>query len=303
MFMDRLTLVVMAAGMGSRYGGLKQIDPMGPNGETLVEYSVYDAIRAGFEKVVFIIRREFADAFKGQIGDRFRGRIEVAYVYQELDDLPPPFSVPEGRVKPWGTGQAILVCKEEVDGPFMIQNADDYYGAEAYRVMADGLKQLPLDRFEGCMVGFDTVKTLSLNGAVTRGVCFAEGGYLTRVEERQEVELNREGILQFRQGDQTVAMAGDEICSLNLWGFSPSFFPELERRFVTFLEEQGSELKSEWLLPLIVDELIQEGKLKVKVLNSPDSWYGVTYPEDKPTVVAKLRELHDAGLYPQPLWP
>jgi len=297
------TLVIMAAGMGSRYGGLKQIDPMGPNGETLIEYSVYDAIRAGFSKVVFIIRNDFSDAFKESIGSKFDGKIEVAYAYQELDDLPEGFSVPEGRNKPWGTGQAILACKDVVDAPFAVQNADDYYGTEAYQVIAKELSEQSPESTDSCMVGFETQKTLSPNGSVSRGICEVnEEGYLTSVVERLKIERNAEGVIQCFDTEPPFNMNGDEICSMNFWGFTPPFFKALEARFSTFLKERGTEMKSEWLIPSIVDEMIQAGETRVKVLRSRDSWFGVTYPNDKPTVVGELKTMHDAGKYPSNLW-
>ena len=205
------TLVIMAAGMGSRYGGLKQIDPMGPGGQTLIEYSVYDAIRAGFGKIVFIIRQEFATAFEEQVGARFSDRIEVAYAFQELTDLPAGFSVPEGRVKPWGTGQAILSCKDVVDTPFTVQNADDYYGTEAYQVIADELRDMKVQSTDSCMVGFEIQNTLSDHGFVSRGICEASGGYMTSVVERLKIERNADGIIQYFEGDAAVDMSGDEI--------------------------------------------------------------------------------------------
>lgn len=296
------TVVIMAAGMGSRYGGLKQIDPMGPNGEALMEYSVFDAIRAGFGKVVFIIRKDFADAFKEKVGSKFEGRIEVTYAYQELDALPEGFSVPEGREKPWGTGQAILACKDVVDGPFSVQNADDYYGIEAYKVIAEELVTLSADSTDSCIIGFETKNTLSANGSVTRGVCDAEDGYLTSVVERAKIERNADGVVQYFEGDQAVDMTGDEICSMNFWGFTPTLFDVLSEKFVDFLKEKGGEMKSEWLIPTIVDEMIKEGKTRVKVLSSSDKWFGVTYPDDKPSVVAALKAMHDSGKYPAKLW-
>jgi len=296
------TVVIMAAGMGSRYGGLKQIDPMGPNGETLMEYSVYDAIRAGFGKVVFIIRKDFAEAFKNSVGSKFDGKIEVAYAYQELADLPDGFSVPEGREKPWGTGQAILACKDVVDTPFSVQNADDYYGVEAYKVIAAELQDMDIAGSDSCMVGFEIQNTLSVHGSVSRGVCKTTDGYLSSIVERLTIERNADGVIQFCEGAAATAMTGEEICSMNFWGFTPNFFQALEARFAAFLEAEGSELRSEWLIPPIIDEMIKDGETRVKVLSSHDSWFGVTYPNDKPGVVAELKAMHDAGKYPVKLW-
>jgi hypothetical protein len=296
------TLVIMAAGMGSRYGGLKQIDPMGPRGETLIEYSVYDAIRAGFGKVVFIIRKEFATAFKEQVGAKFSDRIEVAYAFQELTDLPAGFSVPEGRVKPWGTGQAILACKDAVDTPFTVQNADDYYGTEAYQVMADELRQLDVQSRDSSLVGFEICNTLSDHGFVSRGICEVADGYMTSVVERLKIERNAAGVIQYFEEGVAIDMTGDEICSMNFWGFTPPFFNALEKRFSSFLEAEGSELKSEWLIPYIIDDMIKSGETRIKALSSHDAWFGVTYPADKPVVVAELLAMHEAGKYPANLW-
>lgn len=296
------TLVIMAAGMGSRYGGLKQIDPMGPSGETLIEYSVYDALRAGFGKVVFIIRKDFSTAFKDAVGSRFEGRIEVGYAYQELDALPEGFSVPSGREKPWGTGQAILACKEVVDTPFAVQNADDYYGAEAFKVMAQELQGMASKSTDSCMVGFELQNTLSPNGSVSRGICEVKDGYLESVVERLTIARNAEGGVQDSGTGSLINMTGKEICSMNFWGFTPKFFQALESRFAAFLTAQGMEMKSEWFIPSIVDEMIHAGETRVKVMSSQDSWFGVTYPDDKATVAGELKAMHDAGKYPDALW-
>lgn len=296
------TLVIMAAGMGSRYGGLKQIDPMGPDGETLIEYSVYDALRAGFGKVVFIIRKDFSEAFKEAVGNRFAGKIEVGYAYQELDALPEGFSVPEGREKPWGTGQAILACKDVVDTPFAVQNADDYYGAEAFMAIAKELQGMAADSSDSCMVGFELQNTLSPNGSVSRGICEVKGGYLESVVERLTIARNADGVVQDSGTGSLIDMTGKEICSMNFWGFTPNFFPALESRFAAFLTAQGMEMKSEWFIPSIVDEMIRSGETRVKVLSSHDSWFGVTYPDDKATVAGELKAMHEAGKYPARLW-
>ena len=296
------TLVIMAAGMGSRYGGLKQIDPMGPSGETLIEYSVYDALRAGFGKVVFIIRKDFSDAFKEVVGSRFEDRIEVDYAYQELDDLPAGFSVPAGREKPWGTGQAILACKNVVDTPFAVQNADDYYGAAAFAVISKELQGMTADSTDSCMVGFELQNTLSPNGYVSRGICEVENGCLASVVERLKIERNAGGVVQDSGTGSLIDMTGEEICSMNFWGFTPKFFQALEARFAAFLETHGTEMKSEWFIPSIVDEMINAGETRVKVLSSHDSWFGVTYPDDKDTVAGELKAMHDAGTYPEALW-
>ena len=296
------TLVIMAAGMGSRYGGLKQIDPVGPGGETLIEYSVYDAIRAGFGKVVFIIRKDFSDAFKEVVGSRFAGRIEVDYAYQELNALPEGFSVPTGREKPWGTGQAILACSGVVDSPFAVQNADDYYGAEAFAVISRELQGMASESTDSCMVGFELQNTLSPNGSVSRGICEVENGYLTSVVERLAIERNADGVVRDSGTGSLVDMTGEEICSMNFWGFTPRFFQALEARFAAFLKARGTEMKSEWFIPSIVDEMITAGETRVKVLGSRDSWFGVTYPDDKATVAGELKAMHGSGKYPAKLW-
>jgi len=294
------TLIIMAAGMGSRYGGLKQMDPVGPNGETLLEYSVYDALRAGFGKVVFIIRRDFAEEFKTAVGARFEGKINIAYAFQELENLPEGFAVPEGRTKPWGTGQAILSCKDLVNEPFAVQNADDFYGAEAYQTIADEFTRLP--EGDSCMVGYLLRNTLSLHGFVSRGICGTTDGFLSSIIERIHIETNDAGTIQYFEDGQVTDMTGGEICSMNFWGFSPMFFQTLEEKFITFLQKKGQELKSEWYIPDIVDEMISSGQTRVKMLSSEGQWFGVTYPEDKPTVAASLQAMHNAGRYPPNLW-
>lgn len=294
------TLVIMAAGMGSRYGGLKQMDSVGPGGETLLEYSVYDALRAGFGKVVFIIRRDFADDFKTAVGVRFEGKIKVDYVFQELENLPEGFTVPEGRTKPWGTGQAILSCRDLVNEPFVVQNADDFYGAEAYWIVANEFSQMSENN--SCMVGYPVRNTLSSHGTVARGICEISNNDLSGIVERFGIEANAAGTIQYVEDGQAVDMTGNEVCSMNFWGFTPAFFQTLEEKFIAFLKDKGSELKSEWYIPDIVDEMINSGQTCVKVLNSDGQWFGVTYPEDKPAVIARLKTMHDEGRYPESLW-
>lgn len=296
------TLVIMAAGMGSRYGGLKQIDPVGPAGEIVLDYSVYDAMQAGFGKVVFIIRPDIEEAFKTAIGSKFEGQIETAYAFQTLEDLPAGFRVPEGRVKPWGTGQAVLVARECVDGPFAVLNADDFYGRASFQVLADELRAMPVDSTDSCMVGFYIRNTISPHGGVTRGQCMVEDGYLQSVIERFEIERKEDGIIRFAENGRLQEMADNEFTSMNMWGFTPHLFDYLETDFVRFLEKEGGELKSEYLLPTIIDQMIREGATRVKVLPTDEKWMGVTYPEDKPLVMDGIRELTVSGLYPQPLW-
>jgi dTDP-glucose pyrophosphorylase len=294
------TLVIMAAGMGSRYGGLKQLDPVGPNGETLLEYSIHDAIAAGFGKVVFVIRTDFEVDFKEQIGSKFTDKIDVQYAFQALDNLPEGFTVPEGRTKPWGTGQAVLACKDLVNEPFCVQNADDFYGAEAYRTIAEGFTQLA--EGESCMVGYHLKNTLSPHGSVSRGVCSTADGYLAEVNERTHIETNSDGVLQYIENDIATDMTGDEIVSMNFWGFAPDMLQTLEEKFIEFLSEKGRELKSEWYIPNIVTSMMNNGETKVKMLDCDSKWFGVTYPEDRPTVVEALKAMHDSGSYPEKLW-
>lgn len=296
----RPTLVIMAAGMGSRYGGLKQMDPVGPNGETLLEYSIYDAIQAGFGKAVFVIRSDFEQEFKAQIGSRFSQKIEVHYVFQALDDLPAGFSPPTERTKPWGTGQAVFACRNHVEEPFAVQNADDFYGREAYQTIADGL--IHLEGGDSCMVGYQLKNTLSPNGSVSRGICDISEGYLSSIVEHPQIESTANGDIQNLDETELKTMTGEEVCSMNLWGFHSNFFMTLEEKFTTFLKASGNELKSEWYIPHIVDEMIRLKETQVKVLQSDSRWFGVTYPEDKPVVVASLQSMHENGIYPSKLW-
>ncbi|WP_372797342.1 NDP-sugar synthase [Pontiella sp.] len=294
------TLLIMAAGMGSRYGGLKQLDPVGPNNETLLEYSIYDAIQAGFGKVVFVIRRDFEDAFKEQVGSKFTDKIDVRYAFQSLEDLPEGFTVPAGRTKPWGTGQAVLAAKDRINEPFCVQNADDFYGAEAYRTIAEGFQSL--EGSDSCMVGYRLKNTLSPHGSVSRGVCEITDGYLDEVNERTEIITNAEGTVQFIEDGTATDMTGDEIVSMNFWGFAPEFFQTLEEKFIEFLQAKGGELKSEWYIPDIVTRMMENGETRIRILSSDAQWFGVTYPEDRPAVVEALQKMHDQGTYPSKLW-
>ena len=305
--MKKPVLVVMAAGMGSRYGGLKQIDPVDKEGHIIMDFSIYDAVRAGFKKVVFIIKKENEENFKAAIGDRMSKIIEVAYVFQDLNNLPEGYSVPEGRVKPWGTGHAILSCLDEVDGPFAVINADDYYGSHAFQMAYDFLsKNEDGDTYRYMMVGYKLENTLTDNGHVARGVCVTdEEGHLVKINERTHIE-KREGGAAYTEDDGKtwVEIPEGSTVSMNMWGFSASILKELKDRFSKFLDEnlEGNPLKCEYFLPFVVDELLTEKKATVKVLKSMDKWYGVTYKEDKPVVVAAIQKLKDEGLYPQKLW-
>jgi NDP-sugar pyrophosphorylase family protein len=299
-----LTLLVLAAGMGSRYGGLKQMDPMGPNGETVLDYSVYDAIRAGFNRVCFIIREDFADAFKQGVGARFAGKIEVDYVFQKLDDLPDGYTVPEGRVKPWGTSHAVRAARHAVKGPFAVINADDFYGHDAYVRAAEFLRTLPDGETRAtAMVGYPLENTLSDHGHVNRGICQTDaGGFLTNVEEYVNIEREADGLVRGTalDGSRREVAEGTPV-SMNFWAFGPAFFGQLEEGFTRFLAESGEQLKSECYIPTIVDHLIHAGYAHCAVLKTTSTWFGVTYPEDKPFVVESIAKLIAAGEYPAKL--
>ena len=301
-------LVVMAAGMGSRYGGLKQIDPVGSHGEAILDYSVYDAHEAGFETAVIIIKEAIKKDFMETVGARLaKAPVEIRYAYQELDKLPEGYAVPADRTKPWGTSHAVLCAKEAVDGaPFAVINADDYYGKSAYKVMYDALsKAEDGEKFDYCMVGYEVSKTVTENGSVARGVCYAdENGYLTEVIERTRIEKHADGIKFTEDGENWVDLADDTIVSMNMWGFTPSFLDAIEEGFAAFLDKALAEnpLKGEYFLPSVVMNLLTSGKAQVKVLTSPDKWYGVTYAADKPVVVAALKGFAAEGKYPDGLW-
>jgi UTP-glucose-1-phosphate uridylyltransferase len=289
------TLLVMAAGMGSRYGGLKQIDAVGPHGEAIIDYSIHDALRAGFGRLVFVIRRDIESPFREAIGGKFEKRIAVDYVFQELDKLPDGFAIPTGRTKPWGTTQAILMAEEVVREPFAAINADDFYGRESFQVMADFLRAGGTDY---AMIGYTLRNTLSEHGSVSRGVCECDAAdYLRAVVELTKVEKRGRGA----QAEDR-ALSGDELVSMNFWGFTPALFPQLREHFNGFLRRSGQELKSECYIPTTVNELVAAGEARVKVLRTPASWFGITYKEDKPLVVASIRQLIARGDYPEMLW-
>lgn len=295
------TLVILAAGMGSRYGGLKQLDEVGPNGEAIIDYSLYDAIRAGFGKVVFIIRRDFEEAFKNQFDAKLKGKIDVEYVFQELTDLPAGFSIPEGREKPWGTGHAIRAARNAVKTPFAAINADDFYGYEAYETMAAFLQnEAKADYYS--MVGYRLENTLSDNGSVSRGLCITDNNQnLSDIDELTKITKEEKGIFYEKDGRKE-ALEGQETVSMNFWGFHPSLFEHLEEGFTQFLKAEGNEFKSEFFIPMYVDELIKSRKTRVKVLTSEAEWFGVTYKEDKPDVISKINSLTLTGKYPGKLW-
>ena len=293
------TLLVLAAGMGSRYGGLKQMDGVGPHGETILDYSVTDAIRAGFGRAVFVIRSSFAEQFKQHVNaERYGNRIAVEYVYQELDKLPAGFTVPAGREKPWGTNHAILMAKDAIHEPFAIINADDFYGRDAFEVMARHLETLDGTAGRYCMVGYRLENTLSENGTVSRGVCETDAnGLLVGMTERTSIGRTPNGI-EYKDTDGSMhPLAADATVSMNLFGFTPDYFAKSEALFVDFLREHGSELKSEYYIPFAVNTFIHRGEATMTVLKTTAQWFGVTYKEDRPQVVARLQALHDAGEY------
>ena len=305
--MDKPVLVIMAAGMGSRYGGMKQLDPVGGHGQLIIDYSIYDAHRAGFDTVIFVIKEENEADFRACIGDRVSKVMDVKYAFQRKDDLPEGYRVPEGRVKPWGTAQAALAARELIHGPFAIINADDYYGPEAYRLIYDHLCAHPDgDLYEYAMVGYLLKNTVTENGSVARGVCAVDsGGVLQTIVERTTIEKDGDNARFTEDGGKNWApLPGDTTVSMNMWGFTHSFLDEAQARFPAFLDKALAEnpLKGEYFLPSVVEQLIRDGKARVRVLLSRDKWYGVTYREDKPTVAAAIADKTSAGLYPDQLW-
>ena len=304
--MNKPVLVIMAAGMGSRYGGLKQLDPVGNHGQLIIDYSIFDARRAGFETVVFVIKPEIEADFKAAIGDRVSRVMDVKYAYQLKEDLPEGYSVPAGRSKPWGTAHAALSVRKLVDGPFAVINADDYYGPEAFREIYDYLSaHEDGELYEYVMVGYLLKNTVTENGTVARGVCEeTPDHFLTRVTERTKIEKGEPPRYTEDDGKTWTDLPGDTIVSMNMWGFTRSFLDEAWKRFPAFLDKALAEnpAKAEYFLPTVVSQLIDEGRARVRVLRSEDKWYGVTYREDKPTVVAAITEKTEAGLYPDRLW-
>ncbi|MCI4446041.1 MAG: nucleotidyltransferase [Candidatus Aminicenantes bacterium] len=305
--MEKLTLVIMAAGIGSRYGGLKQVDPVGPNGEIIIDYSLYDAWRSGIEHVVFIIRRDLEKVFKEKIGHQAEKHFEVSYVFQELDmALPSGFKVPAGRTKPWGTGQAILLCRAAVPGNFLVINADDFYGFEAIKKLADYMRQIKdnADHFNYALVAYRLANTLSEYGHVARGICqISKDGYLLDLRERTKVQKFSDGI-KFTEDNQTWhLLSPDDLASMNIFGLTPSIFTELEFRFHQFLSDSKIDLlKSEFYIPEVVGALAREKKARVRVLTTEEKWFGVTYQQDRTWVQAGLQQLIKEGRYPEKLW-
>lgn len=296
------TLLILAAGMGSRFGGLKQVEPVGPNGEAIIDYTIYDAIRAGFGKVVFIIRESFADAFKEKFDAKLAGKIEIEYVFQELDKLPEGFVLPEGREKPWGTAHAILVAKDAIKEPFCALNADDFYGKNAYQVLSAFLSSSS-NHSEYSMVGYQLKNTLSDFGSVSRGICdFDENHNLVKIVETTKIFKKDDAAISVEEDGSEQPMTGNESASMNMWGFKPSIFETLENKFIDFLKTEIDKPKSEMYIPSVVFEMIEEQKANVKVLEANSPWFGVTYKEDKPVVVEKIKSLIEAGEYPENLW-
>ncbi len=302
--MADITLVIMAAGMGSRYGGIKQLEPVGPGGEIIMDYSIYDAIRAGFNKIVFIIRRDIEEDFNNIIGKRLPGNIKTEYVFQELDKIPSFYVKPEDRTKPWGTGHAILCCKDVVKEPFAVINADDYYGREGFGLIYEFLNSSARDDNNYCMAGFILGNTLSKNGGVTRGICRAgSDGMLEEIVETSGIIQSGDMAKATGSGKEDIYISLNSVVSMNMWGFKPGLFNELEIGFNNFLKGlPEKELKKEYLLPEAVGELVKKGKASVKVLKTSDRWFGVTYKEDKASVVDSIRELVDKGVYPPRLF-
>ena len=296
------TLLILAAGMGSRYGGLKQIDPMGPTGETILDYSVFDAARAGFGRVVFVIRPDFEQDFRDRVMSRFAGRIATDCVFQTLDMLPTGFTLPEGRTKPWGTTHAVLCSRTAVHEPFAMINADDFYGRDSFAVLGRRLAALPVDSSAYCMVGFTLANTLSDHGTVARGVCRTDDrGFLTDIRELMQVRRTATGVEDDGPGGPTM-LTGNEPVSLNMWGFTPQIFPQLEAGFREFLAGHGTEPKSECYIPMSVGQLVKSGQASCEVLRTTSSWFGATYSEDKPLVQQSIAALVQAGDYPADLW-
>lgn len=299
-------LVVMAAGIGSRYGGLKQVDPVGPSGEIVLDYAVYDAIRAGFTGVVFVIRRDLEEVFRDKVGRSIERRLDTRYVFQELTALPSPFTVPEGRTKPWGTGHAVLSAAGAVSAPFAVINADDYYGRRSFQVLADHLRAArdAAGVYDFSMVAFRLENTVTAHGHVARGVCTATpDGRLASIVERTRIETFG-GIIRFTEdnGAAWTDLPGDTPVSMNMWGFTPGFMNELRNRFPAFLAKSAGNPKAEYFLPSVVNDLIQEGRARVRILHTPEKWYGVTYQEDKPELKTFIRSQINSGRYPEKLW-
>ena len=301
-----LSLLILAAGMGSRYGSLKQLDQMGPSGETVMDYSVFDALRSGFDRIIFVIRKDFEEEFKNVIGKRYEGKVKIEYAFQDLNDLPGNFKCPEGREKPWGTGHAVYAARELLTEPFAVINADDFYGRDSYVQLANYLTDPPAPgKVRGCIASFILSNTLSENGSVSRGICTDNGnGLLMNVVENTKIYRRASDgkVVSLMDDGKEVELTGNEAASMNSWGFMPEMVGEIEKLFIEFLEARGTELKSEFYLPGVVDSLIRSGKAEIAMRCSKDSWFGVTYKEDRPLVQAALKNLVDSGAYPEKLF-
>ena len=296
------TLFVLAAGMGSRYGGLKQIDGLGPSGETIMDYSVYDALRAGFGKVVFVIRKDFEEAFREVVISKYADKVPCEVCFQSVDSVPEGCTFNPERTKPWGTNHAVLMAKDLIKEPFAVINADDFYGRDSFQVLADYLKSVEGTTGKYCMVGYRVANTLSENGSVSRGVCATEeNGYLTDVVERTKIEKVGDKIIYTEDGVDT-EIAPNSPVSMNMWGFTPEYFEYVEKAFVAFLKTRGQELKSEFYIPTLVNDMIRNGEATCKVLDTTSKWFGVTYSEDRPQVVMKINNLVKEGVYPEKLF-
>ena len=301
--MNKPTLLILAAGIGSRYGGLKQLDKVGPGGEAIIDYSIYDAIQAGFGKVVFVIRHSIEADFREFIGNKLDGKIEVEYVFQEIDKVPEDVVYSSERQKPWGTGHAVLMAADVIHENFAVINADDFYGRDAFVTIAKYFEQLNLNSKDNCMVGYNLKNTLSDHGYVSRGQCTSDAdGYLQDVIERTHIEKKDDGIFFVNEKEESIKLDENTLVSMNFWGFTPHFFVELKQRFPKFIEANKNELKAEFFIPTVVNEMIEEGIAKTKVLESDAAWFGVTYQEDRPVVVESIRDLIRAGKYPEGLW-
>ena len=295
------TLLILAAGIGSRYGGIKQMDEIGPSGESIIDYSVFDAIRAGFGKVVFVLNPKIEKDFKAIYEQRLSGKIETAYVLQELHNIPVDVSFSSERVRPWGTGHAVLAAKEVINTPFAVINADDFYGRQAFEVLGDFLSQLNNDETRYAMVGYQLKNTLSESGSVSRGICSTKEGLLTDVVERTKIYRTDSQIV-YEENGQVIPIAGDSLVSMNFWGFTPKYFAQSETWFVEFIRENARQLKAEFYIPYVVNKLITQGDANVRVLGSHDRWFGVTYKEDKAVTIARVRQMVREGRYPKSLW-
>jgi dTDP-glucose pyrophosphorylase len=298
------TLFVLAAGIGSRYGGLKQLDGVGPNRETIMDYSIFDAVRSGFGKVVFVIRESFENDFREKILKKYEHIIPAEIVFQELDRLPEGFTVPNGRVKPWGTNHAVLMGKTEIKEPFAVINADDFYGKESFRILADFLQSLENKKDIYAMIGYRIGNTLSESGSVARGICSTDsGGFLTSVVERTYIIRDTDGIIKYRdEQDRLIPVAENTPVSMNIWGFTPEYFDYSDEQFIEFLKQNAENLKAEFYIPSVVNYLIVNGRAKVKVLDTPSKWFGVTYADDRTSVVRKIKELVEQREYPEKLF-